>query len=66
MKCSHGSTSGSMNEDSIYYLMSRGITRKNAMELLIKAFLFEVADSIKDDEIKKFIEKNLDRQIYGY
>ena len=66
VKCSHGSTSGSMNEDSIYYLMSRGITRKNAMELLIKAFLFEVADSIKDDEIKKFIEKNLDRQIYGY
>ena len=66
VKCSHGSTSGSMNEDSIYYLMSRGITRKNAMELHIKAFLFEVTDSIKDDEIKKFNEKNLDRQIYGY
>ena len=66
VKCSHGSTSGSMNEDSIYYLMTRGITRKNAMELLTKAFLFEVADSIKDLEIKKFIEKNLDRQIYGY
>ena len=66
VKCSHGSTSGNMNEDSIYYLMTRGITRKNAMELLTKAFLFEVADSIKDLEIKKFIEKNLDRQIYGY
>ncbi|MBA1340251.1 MAG: Fe-S cluster assembly protein SufD [Pelagibacterales bacterium] len=66
VKCSHGSTSGSMNEDSIYYLMTRGINRKKAIELLTKAFLLEVLDSIKNIEIKKFIEKNLDRQIYGY
>ena len=66
VKCSHGSTSGSINEDSIYYLMTRGINRKNAIELLTKAFLFEVADKITDIKIKKFIEKNLDRQIYGH
>ena len=66
VKCSHGSTSGSINEDSIYYLMTRGISRKNAIDLLIKAFLFEIANSIQNSEIKKFIEKNLDRQIYGY
>ena len=65
VKCSHGSTSGSINEDSIYYLMTRGISRKNAIELLTKAFLFEIADKITDIKIKKFIEKNLDRQIYG-
>ncbi|MDC1096754.1 Fe-S cluster assembly protein SufD, partial [Pelagibacteraceae bacterium] len=66
VKCSHGSTSGSMNEDSIYYLMTRGITRKDAKDLLTKAFLFEIADSISNSVIKKFIEKNLDRQIYGH
>ena len=66
VKCSHGSTSGSVNEDSIYYLMTRGITRKEAVELLTKAFLFEIVDSIADPQIKKFIEKNLDRQIYGH
>ena len=66
VKCSHGSTSGSMNEDSIYYLMTRGINRKNAIELLTKAFLFEVLSSISESNIKNFIEKNLDRQIYGY
>ena len=66
VKCSHGSTSGSMNEDSIYYLMTRGITRKDAKDLLTKAFLFEIADSISNSGIKKFIEKNLDRQIYGH
>ena len=46
--------------------MTRGISRKNAIELLTKAFLFEIADKITDIKIKKFIEKNLDRQIYGY
>ena len=66
VKCSHGSTSGSINEDSIYYLMTRGIPRKNAIELLTKAFLFEIANSISNKEIKIFVEKNLDKQIYGY
>ena len=66
VKCSHGSTSGSINEDSIYYLMTRGISRKNAVELLTKAFLFETASTISNPTIKKFIEKKLDKQIYGY
>ena len=66
VKCSHGSTSGSMNEDSIFYLMTRGISRKKAIELLTKAFLFEVTDSITNIDIKNFLEKNLDKQIYGY
>jgi Fe-S cluster assembly scaffold protein SufB len=46
--------------------MTRGITRKDAKDLLTKAFLFEIADSISNSGIKKFIEKNLDRQIYGH
>ena len=66
VKCSHGSTSGSMNEDSIYYLMTRGLSRKKAVKLLIEAFLFEVVNSILNDDIKKFIKKNLNNQIYGY
>ena len=66
VKCSHGSTSGSMNEDSIFYLMTRGISRKKAVELLTKAFLFEITSSITNINIKNLIEKNLDRQIYEH
>jgi len=46
--------------------MTRGLDRKSAIELLTKAFLFEIVDSIKDKNIKDFVEKNLDRQVYGY
>ena len=66
VKCSHGSTSGSINQDSIYYLMTRGLAKKEAIELLTKAFLFEVAESISNPNIKNFVEKNLNEQIYGY
>ena len=66
VKCSHGSTSGAINEDSIYYLMTRGISRKSAIELLTKAFLLEIPDSIKNNEIKNFIKKKLEMQIHGY
>ncbi|MFL2889427.1 MAG: Fe-S cluster assembly protein SufD [Pelagibacteraceae bacterium] len=66
VKCSHGSTSGNMNEDSIFYLMTRGLSRKKAKELLTKAFLNEVIDNLENFEIKKLIEKNMDRQINGH
>ena len=66
VKCSHGSTSGAMNEDCIYYLMTRGISRKIAIELLTKAFLLEILDSIKNNEIKNFVKKKLEMQIHGY
>ena len=54
-----------MNEDSIFYLMTRGIPRKNALELLTKAFLNETTNSISNLDIKKFIENKLEGQIYG-
>ena len=66
VKCSHGSTSGNMNEDSIYYLMTRGVSRKQAIEILTEAFLFEITDSIKSTFIKNFIESKLTKQIYGH
>ena len=66
VKCSHGSTSGNMDEDSIYYLMTRGITRVNAVKLLTRAFLFEITNSVLNQDIKNFIEKNIERQIHGY
>ena len=58
VKCSHGSASGSLNEESIFYLMSRGLDNKTAKELLITGFFLDVVEKITDEEIKKLI-KNL-------
>ena len=56
VKCSHGSASGSLNEDSIFYLISRGLNYNQARELLINGFLLDVVEKITDSEIKNLIK----------
>ena len=56
VKCSHGSTSGSLDEDLIFYLMSRGLNYKQSRELLINGFLIDVIEKITDKEIKDLIK----------
>ena len=56
VKCSHGSASGSLDEDSIFYLMSRGLNYNQARELLINGFLLDVVEKITDSEIKNLIK----------
>ena len=56
VKCSHGSASGSLNENSIFYLMSRGLNYREAKELLINGFLLDVVEKITDSEIKNLIK----------
>ena len=65
VKCSHGSTSGSIDEDAIHYLMTRGIKLKKAKKLLINGFLSEIFENITDQNIKLFLEKIVERQIDG-
>ena len=56
VKCSHGSASGSLNEDSIFYLMSRGLNYQQSKELLINGFLLDVVEKITDPEVKNLIK----------
>ena len=58
VKCSHGSSSGSLDENSIFYLMSRGLNYKEAKKLLINGFLLDVIEKITDEQNKNLI-KNL-------
>ena len=47
VKCSHGSSSGNLDKDAIYYLMARGIKKADAIQLLVKGFLSEIIETIK-------------------
>ncbi|MDA9151951.1 SufD family Fe-S cluster assembly protein, partial [bacterium] len=57
VKCSHGSTSGNIDENAIFYLMSRGLSYNQSRQLLINGFLQEVIEKISTSEIKKLIKK---------
>ena len=56
VKCSHGSASGSLDENSIFYLMSRGLNYQQSKELLINGFVLDVIEKITDNEIKNLIK----------
>ncbi len=63
VKCSHGSSSGSVDLNSIHYLKSRGIPEREAYELLINGFLSEILEKMQESELKNFLIKKLERQI---
>lgn len=63
VKCSHGATSGQLNEDEMFYLQSRGIGRENARTLLLYAYASDVIDSIKFGELKEMIEIKLEKKL---
>ncbi len=66
VKCSHGSTSGSIDLESIHYLKSRGIPEKEAYQMLINGFLSEVLEELPENKTKKFLLAKLERHINGY
>ncbi|WP_298256079.1 Fe-S cluster assembly protein SufD [uncultured Litoreibacter sp.] len=49
--CSHGSTSGAIDEDALFYLRSRGVPEAQAQNLLVLAFLGEALEEIDNDDL---------------
>lgn len=56
---SHGATTGRIDEEDTYYLMSRGLNRKEAQFLIVNGFFAELLSQINDEKIKDTVLKNL-------
>jgi Fe-S cluster assembly protein SufD len=54
--CGHGSTVGALDEDHMFYLMSRGIPKAAAESMLVRGFLEEVLDPIENEELHEALE----------
>ena len=59
VKCSHGSTSGQLDEDAVFYIRSRGIDEQHAKNILYHAFAWEVVDKITNPELKEYLSYSL-------
>jgi len=57
VKCSHGSSTGNIDQNSIFYLMSRGLSKEQANKMLVEGFLSEAIETITDLNIKSLISK---------
>lgn len=65
VKCSHGCTVGQLDEDALFYLMSRGISKKDSISLLLSAFSSEITEKIEDENIKEEYEAMILKELEG-
>ena len=59
VKCSHGSTTGQLDDEAVFYLRARGLSEKTARSLMTQAFISEVVDKVEQKEVRDFIQTKL-------
>lgn len=63
--CGHGSTCGKLDEDSLFYLLSRGIPKAEAETMLVRGFIAELLDPIEDSELNEALQGIVDGWLLG-
>ena len=56
VSCTHGSTTGYLDKDMIFYLQSRGIDKEKAKQILIHAFAKEIIDHVTHESTKIYLD----------
>ena len=63
VKCSHGCTIGQLDEEGLFYLQSRGISKKTARSLLVHAFAIDILDHIKPEPIRNYVDQLISERL---
>lgn len=65
VKCSHGSTIGQLDQEAIFYMQARGISRDEARMLLMQAFMSDVIATVRMESLKDRLRHLVDKRLYG-
>lgn len=65
VKCSHGSTIGQLDDEALFYLRTRGMSKEDAQSMLVNAFAFDVTEKLVDEEIKIMLNEEIDKVMTG-
>lgn len=65
VKCSHGATSGHLDEGALFYLQSRGIPRDEAKTLLVNSFLAEAIETVTDHDVRELYLARVEAALKG-
>ena len=60
VECYHGATAGHVDESTLYYMMTRGIDKKSATQMLVNGFATEIINEITDEKLRSFAQKQSD------
>ena len=62
VKCSHGSTSGRLNEEEVFYFQSRGISRQSSEHMISLGFTMEVVARLEDDAVETMLVRQIEER----
>ena len=63
VRCTHGSTAGRVDEDQIFYLMCRGISRYEAMHMIVEGFFHSIYDRIAVEVVRETLSRSVERKL---
>lgn len=63
VKCSHGTTTGQLNDEAIFYMQSRGIPKPDAIKLQLVAFAEDVVSQIKIEELREMLDIKIENKL---
>jgi Fe-S cluster assembly protein SufD len=63
VRCTHGSTSGRVDEELIYYAQARGLTRNEAVRLVVTGFFQQVFDRITIESVREALGEAIRRRV---
>lgn len=66
VKCSHGATTGQLDEKALFYMQSRGIPRAEARMLLMQAFMTEVIEDVRIEVLRDRLRHLVERRLSGH
>ncbi len=62
VRCTHGATVGQVDEDQIFYLMARGLNRRDAERLIIAGFFEPVLERIPAESLRTLVTEAVERK----
>lgn len=64
VKCSHGCTTGQLDEEAIFYLRTRGINKETAQAMVLYAFAGEVIETVKSEVLKEYFDELISERLH--
>ena len=61
VKCAHGSTTGALDNEALFYMQSRGLDRESASSLLIQGFVIELMEEIENKDLRNYLFNKFDK-----
>lgn len=64
VKCSHGCTTGQLDEEAMFYLQTRGIQKETARAMMLYAFAIEILNNVKHPELKAYFDHLVSERLH--